>query len=53
MWNMILLDDGYKKTVNDRMFGVEPKLAKRMLLMPVGDTIYSDGYYSYQIIRIS
>jgi hypothetical protein len=53
MWEMWLIDDWSKKTVDSRMFGVEPSIAKEMKKMSVGDTIYINGYYNYQIIRKS
>lgn len=51
MWDMWLMDDWSKKTVDQRFLGIEPNIANLMKNMMVGDTIYTNGYYQYQIIR--
>ena len=33
------------------VFGIEPSLAEQMKNMAVGETLYTTGYYKYQIIR--
>jgi len=51
MWDMWLIDDWSKKTVDNRLFGIEPKLAEQMRNMPIGETLWTTGYYRFQIIR--
>lgn len=56
MWNMWLInvdedEKPYKRTVDHRLFGIETNIAEMMKNMIVGDTIYTNGYYEYQIIR--
>lgn len=54
MWDMWLLNgENYKRTVDNRLRGIEPSLAERMKQMLVGDSMYTNGYYRYQIIRKS
>lgn len=50
MWQM-WLQNKLVRTVNEKLSGVEPKVATRMRQMNVGDTVYIEGYYNYQIIR--
>jgi hypothetical protein len=39
------------RTVDERLFGIEPKIALQMRKMYVGETLYIKGYYEFQIIR--